>query len=76
MGIVTVYSTSNCPWCVVTKDYLKGKGISYVEKKVDLDQTAASEMVRKSGQMGVPVIDINGEIIVGFDRQKLDSLLK
>jgi len=73
---VLVYSTSSCPWCVRVKDFLKGKKIAFTDIDVSEDESAANEMVEKSGQMGVPVIDVDGEIIIGFDRPKLEKVLK
>jgi len=75
MPRVIVYSTSSCPWCNAAKRYLRERGIRFYDVDVSKDKKAAEEMVRKSGQMGVPVIDINGHIIVGFDRAKIDRLL-
>jgi glutaredoxin 3 len=73
-GII-VYSTPTCPYCYLVKDYLKEKGIGFEEKDVSKDREAAREMIGKSGQMGVPQIDINGKIIVGFDRDAIDEEL-
>jgi glutaredoxin 3 len=72
---ITVYTSSNCPWCVKAKQYLNSKGIQYREVNISRDPQGAREMVMKSGQRAVPVIDINGHIIVGFDRRRIDSLL-
>ena len=72
---VTVYTTPTCSWCTAAKDHLTAHGISYEEVDVAADRQRAREMVEKSGQYGVPVIDIDGEIIVGFDRARIDSLL-
>jgi len=72
---VTVYSTTTCPWCVKAKDYLKSKGIEFNDINVSLDPRAAQEMIEKSGQRGVPVLDINGNIVVGFDKPQIDKLL-
>lgn len=72
---VTVYSTPTCSWCSTLKTHLKQNNIPYTEVDVSKNQQAAEEMVRKSGQQGVPQTDINGEIIVGFDKTKLNSLL-
>ena len=72
---VTVYSTSTCPWCLRTKQFLKENNITFQELDVSSNQQAQEEMVRKSGQMGVPVLDINGEIIVGFDKEKIKTAL-
>jgi glutaredoxin-like YruB-family protein len=72
---IIIYSTPTCPYCYQAKRYLSDKGIVFVEKDVAADLQAREEMVRKSGQLGVPVIDVNGNIIVGFNRPKLDELL-
>jgi len=72
---VIVYTTPSCPWCSAVKQYLEERGISYTEIDVSQDQAAAMEMVRKSGQMGVPVVEIDGEIVIGFDKERLDYLL-
>lgn len=72
---ITIYSTTTWPWCVKVKDYLNSKNISYTDYNVGMDREKAIEMVRKSGQQGVPVLDIDGHIVVGFDRAKIDSLL-
>lgn len=72
---VIVYSTDSCPFCVIAKNYLKEKNVSYTDKNVGVDRSAAQEMITKSGQMGVPVIDIDGEIIVGFRPTVFDQLL-
>lgn len=73
---VKVYSTPTCPYCHMAKDFLKEHHIKYEDIDVSKDQTAAKEMVEKSGQMGVPVIDINGKIIVGFEREEIKKALK
>ncbi len=73
---VKVYSTPVCPWCHRAKEYLKEKGIEFKDINVAEDRKAADEMIEKSGQMGVPVLDINGRIIVGFDKEKIDKALK
>jgi glutaredoxin 3 len=72
---VTVYSTPTCPYCVMAKQYLSGKGIDFEDVDVSKDRTRAMEMVSKSGQMGVPVIEINGNITIGFDPETLDKML-
>jgi len=76
MAKVTVYSTSTCPYCVMAKDWLKGKKVEYEDVNVGINQEKAREMITKSGQMGVPVIDIDGEVIIGFDRPKMETALK
>ncbi len=72
---VIVYSTPSCPYCVMTKDFLKANGIAYSEIDVSSDEKAAEEMIEKSGQMGVPVIDVDGQIIVGFNKPALKKAL-
>lgn len=75
MNNIIVYSTPTCPYCHMVKDYLKKNNFQYSDINVAVDQAAATEMVKKSGQMGVPVIDINGNIVIGFDRAKINSIL-
>jgi len=72
---ITIYSTPTCSWCQAAKDYLHAREIEFEDVDVSADMGRAMEMVGKSGQQGVPVIDIDGEIIVGFDRPQIDSLL-
>lgn len=72
---VSVYSTPTCPYCNQAKEYLKQKGVDFVEYNVASDLEARNLMVQKSGQLGVPVIDINGEIVIGFNRTRLEELL-
>ena len=72
---VVIYSTPTCPYCKRAKDYLSRKGIPYTDINVAQDRNAAKEMIRKSGQMGVPVITIDDEIMVGFNQALLDELL-
>ncbi|MGL4949438.1 MAG: glutaredoxin domain-containing protein [Anaeroplasmataceae bacterium] len=74
--MVKVYTTNTCPWCDKVKNYLKGKEVSFEELNVQDDMSAREEMVSKSKQMGVPVLDINGDIIIGFDRNAIESALK
>lgn len=73
--MINIYSTPTCPYCHMVKDYLKGKGIEFNDYNVAEDQSKAQEMVEKSGQMGVPVIEIDNNIIVGFDKPEIDRLL-
>lgn len=72
---VTIYSTQTCPYCVMAKNFFKKKGVAFNDIDVSRDMSAADEMVRKSGQMGVPVIEIDGEIIVGFQPDAFEELL-
>lgn len=73
--MINIYSTPSCPYCHMVKDYLKSKNISFIDYNVAEDQTKAQEMIEKSGQMGVPVVEIDGNIIVGFDKPEIDRLL-
>jgi len=73
--IVKVYSTPTCPWCIRVKGFLKDNNITFQDVDVSSNQQAAEEMVQKSGQMGVPVLDIGGEIIIGFDKEKIKTAL-
>lgn len=75
MHTITVYSTPTCPYCIRLKNYLNEKGISFTSIDVSADRQGLDTMVRLSGQMGVPVADIDGKIVVGFDREKIDKLL-
>lgn len=72
---VIVYSTPGCPWCIRVKQFLKENNVLFLEWDVSVDKIAADEMVKKSGQMGVPVLDIEGQIIIGFDKDKIKQLL-
>ncbi len=72
---VTVYSTPSCPWCVKVKEFLKENNIEFEDKDTASDEAARNEMIEKSGQMGVPVIDINGTFIVGFDQEAIEKAL-
>jgi glutaredoxin-like YruB-family protein len=72
---VIVFSTPTCSYCNAAKAYFRQKGVKFSDVDVSRDQAAARDMVRRSGQMGVPVIDIGGKIIVGFDRNRINQLL-
>ena len=72
---VKVYSTTTCPFCIRAKQFLKDNNIAFEDVDVAGDQVAAEEMIKKSGQLGVPVIDIDGQIIVGFDKRTVTHLL-
>lgn len=74
--LVTIYTTPWCGFCKMAKNYMQQLGIPFAEKDVEKDQEAAQDAVTKSGQMGVPVIDVNGTIILGFDRPALDHAFK
>ncbi|MEX1997531.1 MAG: glutaredoxin domain-containing protein [Candidatus Andersenbacteria bacterium] len=75
MANVTIYSTPTCGWCQRTKEYFKENSVEYTEKDVSTGTAAREEMLHKTRQMGVPVIDIDGEITVGFDQPRLAQLL-
>ncbi len=72
---VIVFSTPTCSFCNMAKKYFRERGICFKDVDVSRDPTAARDMLRRSGQSGVPVIDINGKIVVGFDRPKIDKYL-
>jgi len=72
---VIVYSSPTCPWCLRLKQFLGENNVIFQDIDVSGNQQAAEEMIRKTGQMAVPAIDIEGEIIVGFDREKIKSAL-
>ncbi len=72
---ITIYSTPQCPYCVYAKDYFSKKGATFNDVDVSKDRASAEEMIRKSGQMGVPVIDIDGEIIIGYRPDVFEKLL-
>ena len=73
---VVIYSTPSCSYCRLAKDYLRQKGVGFTEYNIASDQRKAEEMVRKSGQMGVPVLDINGSVIIGFNKPEIERALK
>ena len=75
MKNVTIYSTPTCVYCNMAKTFFKANGISFTEHDIASDITKRKEMIDKTGQMGVPVIDAGGEVIVGFDEVKLKSVL-
>jgi glutaredoxin 3 len=72
---VVVYSTPTCPYCHQVKRYLSERGVPYVDKDVASDLQARDEMVKKSGQLGVPVIEVGGSLIIGFNRPRLEEAL-
>ncbi|HSW74635.1 MAG TPA: glutaredoxin domain-containing protein [Candidatus Saccharimonadales bacterium] len=73
---VIIYSADWCAFCHAAKEYLDKLGVKYTERNIEEDRTFAQEAVDKSHQMGIPVLDIQGDIIVGFDRSKIDNTLK
>lgn len=69
--MVKVYSTPSCPYCVMAKQFLKSQGVEYEDIDVSQDEAQAQDMINKSGQMGVPVLDVNGTIIIGFNKAQI-----
>ncbi len=76
MAKVTIYTTPSCVFCRMAKAFFRSHNVEYEEKDVTSDLKARQEMVDKSGQLGVPVIDVQGEVVIGFDQQTLSKLLK
>ena len=76
MKKIIIYTTETCSYCHMVKEFLKEKKIDFEEIDVEENQDKAKEMVEKSGQMGVPVTDVDGEIIIGFDEPKIEDILK
>jgi glutaredoxin 3 len=72
---ITVYSTPTCPYCIRLKQFLKERNLQFNDIDVSVDSQAADEIVRRTGQMGVPVVDIDGRIIIGFDRRLIEEAL-
>lgn len=75
MAQAIIYTTPSCVYCKMAKEFFKEHNVSYEEKNVATDHDAQNEMIEKSGQMGVPVIDIGGKIIIGYDKEALAELL-
>ncbi len=75
MANVSIYTTSTCAYCKLTKDFFKKNNIQYQEYNVATDAKARDEMIEKSGQLGVPVTIIDSQIVVGFDQERLSKLL-
>jgi glutaredoxin 3 len=73
---VKVYSTATCPFCIRAKQFLKENAVSFEDIDVSVNHEAAQEMIKISGQMGVPVLDIEGDIIVGFDKDRIKKALE
>jgi len=72
---IKVYSAPGCPWCNASKGFLKSHNIDFEDIDVSIDQKAAEEMIKKSGQMGVPVIEIDDNIVIGFNKPVLEEIL-
>jgi len=75
MKKIIIYTTTWCPYCQAAKEFLTKKGLAFEEKNVELDSTASDELIQKSGQMGVPVLDIDGQIIVGYSPEEIEKAL-
>jgi len=73
---ITIYSTPTCVYCKTLKEYLNSKGLPFQEIDVSQNEHELEKMVAISGQMGVPVVDIDGDVVIGFDKQRIDELLK
>ena len=76
MSKAQIYTTPTCVYCKMAKEFFKNNNVEYEEKNVATDVASRDEMIQKSGQMGVPVIDIDGQIIIGFDQPRLKEALK
>lgn len=74
--MIKIYSTPSCPWCAKAKEFFRENNVKFEDVDVSRNVDAAREMVKKSGQMGVPVIDANGEVIIGFNEPKLRQIIK
>ncbi|HIH10788.1 TPA: NrdH-redoxin [Candidatus Woesearchaeota archaeon] len=75
MSSVTIYTTPTCPWCIKAKEFLRENKVVFKEVDVTKSEKGRNEMIKKSDQMGVPVLDINGEIIIGFDEEAIEIAL-
>ncbi len=73
--MVKVFSAPSCPYCFTLKEFLKKHNIEFEDIDVSKDEKAREEMIHKTGQMGVPVVEIDGEIVVGFDKEKISKIL-
>jgi len=74
--MIKIYSTPVCPYCQMAKDFFTDKGLEYEELDVSVDEKARDEMIQKTGQLGVPVIEIDGKFIIGFNREEIERILK
>jgi len=75
MAKTIVYSTETCPWCHTAKDFLKENNIEFTSKDISKDPQARTELLQKTGQLAVPVLDISGTIIIGFDQEAIEKAL-
>lgn len=76
MKKVKIYTSPTCPYCFALKEYLKKHKIEFEEVDISKDEKAKKELIKKSDQLGVPVVEINGKIVVGFDKDKINKILK
>lgn len=74
--MITIYSTPTCVYCKSLKEYFTEKNVQFQEIDVSENEKELEKMVAISGQMGVPVVDLNGEVVIGFDRERIDQILK
>lgn len=75
MHTIKIFTTPSCVYCKMAKEFFKQHNVAYEEKNVATDAAARDEMLTRSGQMGVPVIDIDGNLVIGFDQGRLKELL-
>lgn len=73
---ITIYTTPTCGFCHMAKQYFRSRGVAYTEKDITQDTEGQSWVLDNTGQLGVPVIDIDGDVIVGFDRERIDLSLR
>ena len=76
MKNIVMYTTPTCVYCHMAKEYLKSKNVEFTEKDLSKDRDAIQEVLDKSGQLGVPVIDIDGKLVIGFDRDRINALIQ
>lgn len=74
-NMITIYTTPTCIYCKTLKEYFAQKNITFTEADVSQDEKALEKMVAISGQMGVPVVEIDGNVVIGFDRERIDKIL-
>lgn len=74
--MITLYSTPTCPYCKLVKEFLVEQKLAFTELDVSMDNDAIQRMVKLSGQMGVPVVDVNGQVIVGWNKNALEEVIK
>ena len=76
MSRIKIYSSPTCPFCYVLKNYLKEKGFEFEETDISKETAKREELIKKTGLATLPVVEINGQLIVGFDKKKIDEVLK